>query len=66
MKVDEIFALYLYQLSRKVNELFYRTILTYVILFRECLNENGWAKKAESDDIKLETNPTFKEEMETK
>jgi hypothetical protein len=42
MHVDEIFAHYLYTISRKVNEVFYRTVLTYVILFRECLNEIGW------------------------
>lgn len=57
MYVDEIFSFYLYQLSRKVNEIFYRTVLTYVILFRECLNEIGWTKKMESEDIKIESNP---------
>jgi len=42
MLVDEIFALYLYRISQKVNEIFYKTVLTYAILFRECLNEIGW------------------------
>jgi len=42
MFVDEIFALYLYKISQKVNESFYKIVLTYVILFRECLNEIGW------------------------
>jgi len=66
MKVDEIFALYLYQISRKVNEVFYKTVLTYVILFRECLNDIGWGKRAESEDIKVETNSQYKHDMETK
>lgn len=42
MLVDEIFALYLFRLSQKVNETFYKTVLMYTILFRECLNEIGW------------------------
>lgn len=49
MLVDEIFALYLYRISQKVNEVFYKTVLTYGILFRECLNEIGWSKKIESE-----------------
>ena len=57
MLVDEIFALYLYRISTKVNEIFYKTVLTYAILFRECLNEIGWIKKLESEAIKPEENP---------
>ena len=66
MMVDEIFALYLYKISLKVNELFYKTVLTYAILFRECLNEIGWQKRIESETIKLEENVTFKNDMESK
>jgi len=49
MFVDEIFALYLYNVSQKVNDSFYRTVLAFVIFFRECLNEIGWKKRRESD-----------------
>ena len=66
MLVDEIFSLYLYRISLKVNEIFHKTVLTYVILFRECLNEIGWQKKIESEGIKPEENPQFKQDMETK
>ena len=66
MLVDEIFALYLYKISQKVNEIFYKTVLTFVILFRECLNEIGWTKKIESEQIKLEENPQIKNDSETK
>lgn len=66
MLVDEIFALYIYRISLKVNEVFYKTVLTYVILFRECLNEIGWLKKIESEGIKLEENSSLKQDMETK
>ena len=49
MFVDEIFAIYLYNVSQKVNDSFYRTVLAFVIFFRECLNEIGWKKRRESD-----------------
>ena len=43
MKVDEIFAFYLYNVALKVKEEFYtETMLPYVILFRECLDDIGW------------------------
>jgi hypothetical protein len=51
MHVDEIFALYLFRTSRKTNESFYKTILAYVIFFRECLNKIGWQKLMESDEV---------------
>lgn len=54
MLVDEIFALYLFRTSRKTNEMFYKTILAYVIFFRECLNKIGWQKRIESDEVLLE------------
>ena len=60
MLVDEIFALYLYRTSKRTNEIFYKTILAYVIFFRECLNEYGWGKKIESEGIKLESNIELK------
>jgi hypothetical protein len=65
MLVDEIFALYLYRLSQKVNDGFYKTVLMYGILFRECLNEIGWHKKIESESIKIEEDPDLKTKMET-
>ena len=60
MLVDEIFALYLWRISLKVNDVFYKTVLTYTILFRECLNELGWAKKVESENIKVEEDQALK------
>lgn len=61
MLVDEIFALYLYRTSRKTNEMFYKTILAYVIFFRECLNKIGWQKRMESDEVLLEEQPELAE-----
>jgi hypothetical protein len=54
MLVDEIFALYLFRTSQRVNVEFYKIVLAYVIFFRECLNEIGWNKKIESENIDLE------------
>lgn len=65
MFVDEIFSFYLYRISQKVNESFYKTVLMYTILFRECLNEIGWQKKIESEGIKIEEDEELKRKMET-
>lgn len=45
IRCDEIFALYLRDLCKRVNENYYKTILRFVILYRECLNEYGWLKR---------------------
>lgn len=42
---DEVFALYLRHVSKQVNESYYRTVLRFVLLYRECLNEYGWLKR---------------------
>lgn len=64
MLVDEIFSLFLYRMSLRVNDSFYRVVLAYTILFRECLNELGWAKKIESENIKIADDPQLRERME--
>lgn len=64
MLVDEIFAVYLWKISQKVNDQFYKTVLAYTVLFRECLNELGWAKKIESEGLKIEEEPELKEKMD--
>ena len=66
MLVDEIFALYLYRMSNRINKNYYRIVLAYVIFFRECLNEYGWGKKIESEGIKLESNLELKQDIERK
>jgi hypothetical protein len=44
---DEVFCLYLRHVSKQVNESYYRTVLRFVLLYRECLNECGWLKRRE-------------------
>ena len=63
MLVDEIFALYLYRISNRVNQQYYKIVLAYVIFFRECLNEYGWGKKIESEGIKLDAQPELKRDI---
>ena len=57
MPVDETFALYLWRISCKTNAQFYKLVVAFVIFFRECLNEIGWQKRIESEEIDLEKKP---------
>jgi hypothetical protein len=45
---DEVFCLYLRDVCRKVNEAYYRTVLRFMVLYRECMNEYGWIKRRET------------------
>ena len=46
MKADEIFSLYLFRVSRRVNQKYYTdVVLPFLILFRECYDGCGWQKK---------------------
>ena len=62
MTADEVFAFYLYKTSRKINDQFYKTILAFVIFFREFLNEIGWKKLMESEEALLEEQIDTEEE----
>ena len=42
---DEIFSLYLQDVSKRVNDHYYRVCLRFILLFRDCLNEFGWFKR---------------------
>jgi len=44
---DEVFAMYLRHVSKIVNENYYRTVIRFVLLYRQCLNECGWGKRRE-------------------
>ena len=48
LSADEIFALYLREVAHKTNSFFYQQMLRYILLYRDCLNEYGWQKLAES------------------
>lgn len=42
MNADEILGLYLRDVANKTNEMFYRMMIRFVLLYRDCLNEYGW------------------------
>jgi hypothetical protein len=44
-------AIYLYEVSKKVDSEFYKVMLRFVFAYRECINKYGWEKKAESNEI---------------
>jgi hypothetical protein len=60
---DEVFAIYLYETSRKTNPDYYKIMLRFIIAYRECLNRYGWEKKAENDEVL--NNAGNGDEMET-
>ena len=46
---DDIFAVYLWEVSQKVNEVFYKQILKFIICYREWANKLGWDNKLDID-----------------
>ena len=63
MLVDEIFALYLYTVSLKTNPIFYRIVLMFVVLYRECFNHIGWTKRLAIENIDIVKNPDIETKM---
>lgn len=41
-------CLYLRDVSKRVNQTYYKTIVRFVMLYRECVNEFGWLKRRET------------------
>ena len=48
MACDDIFCMYLREVSKLVNENYYKQCLRFILLYRECLNEYGWLKRRET------------------
>lgn len=46
---DEVFAIYLSDIAKKVNPEYYKIMLRFVIAYRECLNLHGFQKRAENE-----------------
>lgn len=49
LNCDDVFAQYLRHLSTMVCTDFYKTMIRFVLLYRDCFNQFGWLKKAEAD-----------------
>ena len=48
MSCDDVFCMYLREISKQVNEAYYKQCLRFVLLYRECINEYGWLKRRET------------------
>lgn len=48
---DEVLGIYLREISQKVNTKFYKILLKFVILFRECCNEYAYQKLIETEKL---------------
>ena len=44
MPLDEVLAIYLFEVSKIVNSQYYLTVLKFVIEYRECFEIHGWQK----------------------
>ena len=44
MNCDETFAVYLRDVSSRVNSEFYKKVLLFILCYREALNKHGWDK----------------------
>lgn len=51
---DDIFALFLIENSKLVNEKFYKTLIIFVKLYRDCMNKLGWEILEQFKDIRDE------------
>lgn len=40
--------MYLREVSKNVNETWYKQCLRFVLMYRECINEFGWLKRSET------------------
>ena len=54
---DDIFALFLLEISKKVIPKFYRIIVIFIRFYRECMNKLGWEILNQFKD--LEDEPTY-------
>jgi len=48
LTVDDALAIYLNDVSKMVNRNFYKKVLRFVFLYRDCLNEWGWMKRRDN------------------
>ena len=46
---DEVLAQYLRHCSTIVNAHYYKVVIRFVLLYRDCFNQFGWLKRAEAD-----------------
>jgi len=59
LNCEEIFCLYLRQHAMVCNEKFYKALMKFVLLFRDCLNLWGWEKRAENESRDSRSKPEY-------
>ena len=42
---DDVFTLYLGDVSKQVNQVYFKTVVKFVLLYRDCMNALGWQKR---------------------
>ena len=42
LNCEELFAIYMREVSEQVNETYYSTVMQFMLMFRDCLNMYGW------------------------
>ena len=66
MTCDEVFCMYLREISKRVNESYYKQCLRFVLLYRECINECGWQKRRETyEEVDMQGEDTFLANLKT-
>ena len=66
MTCDEVFCMYLREISKRVNESYYKQCLRFVLLYRECINECGWQKRRETyREVDMQGEDTFLANLKT-
>ena len=63
LSCDEVFTLYLGHVSKHVNQIYYKTVLKFILLYRECLNAQGWQNRRElfiKAGVKMEEDIVFR------
>lgn len=48
LTMDDVFTIYLNDVSKMVNKNFYKKTLRFIFLYRDCLNEWGWMKRRDN------------------
>mmetsp|Transcript_17924 Transcript_17924/g.15829 ORF Transcript_17924/g.15829 Transcript_17924/m.15829 type:complete len:123 (+) Transcript_17924:473-841(+) len=62
MSCDEVFSLYLREVSRIVNKDTYGHVLKFIILYRDCINKYGLKKKMQIERIQKSQEEIMQEE----
>jgi hypothetical protein len=49
--MNKIFAFFAYIIGRHIREPFFKELVFFLMMYRKCMNELGWRKKCEIEDV---------------